>query len=53
MKTLLEFGTLGLLSLLLALVCIPIIKKIALKINLVDKPNYRKVHTLLRHSWAE
>jgi len=45
MKTLLEFGTLGLLSLLLALVCIPIIKKIALKINLVDKPNYRKVHT--------
>ncbi|WP_395056840.1 MraY family glycosyltransferase [Flavobacterium sp.] len=45
MKTLSEFGTLGLLSLLLALVCIPFIKKVALKINLVDKPNYRKVHT--------
>lgn len=45
MKTLLEFSTHGMLALLLALLFIPFIKKIAIKINLVDKPNHRKVHT--------
>ncbi|WP_298140343.1 glycosyltransferase family 4 protein [Flavobacterium sp.] len=45
MKTLLQFSTLGILSLLLVLIFIPFIKKIAVKVNLVDKPNYRKIHT--------
>lgn len=45
MKTLIEFSTLGILALILALIFIPFIKKIAVKVNLVDKPNYRKVHT--------
>ena len=45
MKTLLEFSTLGILALLLALIFIPFIKQIAVKVNLVDNPNYRKVHT--------
>ncbi len=45
MKTLLEFSTLGILALILALFFIPFVKQIAVKINLVDKPNYRKVHT--------
>jgi UDP-GlcNAc:undecaprenyl-phosphate/decaprenyl-phosphate GlcNAc-1-phosphate transferase len=45
MKTLLEFSTLGVLALILALIFIPFIKKIAVKVNLVDKPNHRKVHT--------
>jgi UDP-GlcNAc:undecaprenyl-phosphate GlcNAc-1-phosphate transferase len=44
MKTILEFSSLGILALLLALVFIPIIKKIAIKTNLTDKPNHRKVH---------
>lgn len=39
-----EFSALGALSLLLTLLFIPIVKKIALRINLVDSPNYRKVH---------
>jgi UDP-GlcNAc:undecaprenyl-phosphate GlcNAc-1-phosphate transferase len=45
MKTLLYFSTLGILSSILAILFIPFIKKLAIKINLVDKPNYRKVHT--------
>lgn len=45
MKTTLEFLVLGILALTLTLVIVPIIKKIAVKVNLVDKPNYRKVHT--------
>lgn len=45
MKTLIEFSTLGILALILALIFIPFIKQIAVKVNLVDKPNYRKVHT--------
>lgn len=45
MKTTIEFLAFGALALLLTLVFIPIIKKIALKVNLVDKPNYRKIHT--------
>lgn len=44
MKTLLYFSTLGILSFLLAILFIPYIKKLAVKINLTDKPNYRKVH---------
>lgn len=44
MKNLLEFITLGSLSLLLTLIFIPIIKKLAVRLNLVDKPNYRKIH---------
>lgn len=45
MKTLLEFTTLGALALILTLIIIPFIKKIAIKNNLVDKPNHRKVHS--------
>jgi UDP-GlcNAc:undecaprenyl-phosphate GlcNAc-1-phosphate transferase len=45
MKTTIEFLAFGTLALLLTLIFIPIIKKIAVKVNLVDKPNYRKVHT--------
>jgi UDP-GlcNAc:undecaprenyl-phosphate GlcNAc-1-phosphate transferase len=45
MKIILEYISLGLLSLLLNLLYIPIIKKVAIKINLVDKPNFRKIHT--------
>lgn len=44
MKTLIEFLALGILALIFALIIIPFIKLIAVKINLVDKPNYRKVH---------
>lgn len=36
---------LGMLSFILGLITIPFIRKIALKLNLVDKPNYRKIHT--------
>ena len=45
MKIILEYISLGILSLLLSLLYIPIIIKIAIKINLVDKPNFRKIHT--------
>jgi UDP-GlcNAc:undecaprenyl-phosphate GlcNAc-1-phosphate transferase len=45
MKILIEFITLGFFALLLALILIPFLKKIASRVNLVDKPNYRKVHT--------
>ncbi len=44
MKTLLEILSYGVLSLLLTLVFIPVIRVAAIKFNLVDKPNYRKVH---------
>ncbi|MGZ9735803.1 MraY family glycosyltransferase [Flavobacterium sp. GNP002] len=44
MKMILEYISLGTLSLLLTLLCIPIIKRIAIKVNLVDRPNSRKVH---------
>lgn len=44
MKNSIEFLLIGTLALILALIFIPIIKKIAVKVNLVDKPNYRKVH---------
>ncbi|MRX41662.1 hypothetical protein GJU43_20455 [Flavobacterium sp. LC2016-23] len=44
MKTVFEFISYGLLSLILTLVFVPAVRIIALKINLVDKPNYRKVH---------
>jgi UDP-GlcNAc:undecaprenyl-phosphate GlcNAc-1-phosphate transferase len=44
MKIILEYISLGVLSLLLSLLYIPMLKKIAVKINLVDKPNFRKVH---------
>jgi UDP-GlcNAc:undecaprenyl-phosphate GlcNAc-1-phosphate transferase len=45
MKTAIEFLTFGGLSLLLTLLSIPVIKRIAVAINLIDKPNHRKVHT--------
>ncbi len=45
METFLEYISLGTLSLLLTLLCTPIIKRMAIKINLVDKPNLRKIHT--------
>ncbi|MGV7105240.1 glycosyltransferase family 4 protein [Flavobacterium sp. U410] len=44
MKTLLEITSYGVLSLLLTLIFIPFIRSMAMKVNLVDKPNYRKVH---------
>ena len=44
MKNTIEFILIGVLALILALIFIPIIKKIAVKVNLVDKPKYRKVH---------
>lgn len=44
MKTILEFITIGGLSLLLSLLFTPFIKKIAIKVQLVDKPNHRKIH---------
>lgn len=44
MKTIIEYSLLGVFSLLFTLICIPLIRKIAVKLNLVDKPNYRKVH---------
>ncbi|CAN1527709.1 Rfe UDP-N-acetylmuramyl pentapeptide phosphotransferase/UDP-N- acetylglucosamine-1-phosphate transferase [Flavobacteriaceae bacterium] len=44
MKIILEYLSLGFLSLLLSLLYTPVLKKIAIKINLVDKPNFRKIH---------
>jgi UDP-GlcNAc:undecaprenyl-phosphate GlcNAc-1-phosphate transferase len=44
MKVFLEYISLGLLSFFLSLLYIPILKKVAIKINLVDKPNFRKTH---------
>lgn len=44
MKTAAEIIGLGFASFLLVLICVPIIKKLAIQFNLVDKPNYRKVH---------
>ena len=45
MKATIELFALGILALVLSLTFIPVIRKIAVKANLVDKPNYRKVHT--------
>lgn len=45
MKTYIELLCYGVLSLIITLVLIPIIKEVAIKLNLVDKPNQRKVHT--------
>jgi UDP-GlcNAc:undecaprenyl-phosphate GlcNAc-1-phosphate transferase len=44
MKTAIVYASFGILSLLFTLILIPILKKIAVKINLVDKPNFRKLH---------
>jgi UDP-GlcNAc:undecaprenyl-phosphate GlcNAc-1-phosphate transferase len=44
MKTNITFTILGTLSFLLTIILIPLLKKIAVKLNLVDKPNYRKIH---------
>ncbi|MBE8726394.1 glycosyltransferase family 4 protein [Flavobacterium hungaricum] len=44
MKIIFEFLSYGFLSLILTLIFIPAVKNIAIKVNLVDKPNYRKVH---------
>lgn len=44
MKTSIAYASLGLLSFLLTIILIPILKKIAVRINFVDKPNYRKIH---------
>lgn len=44
MITTLQLLTFGALSLLFTLLTIPLLKKLAVKINLVDKPNYRKIH---------
>ena len=45
MKNSVEFILIGLLALVLSLTFSPFIKSIAISANLVDKPNYRKVHT--------
>ncbi|QBN17530.1 glycosyltransferase family 4 protein [Flavobacterium nackdongense] len=45
MKTTLEFFAFGALALILTLIFIPIVKIIAVKVKLVDKPNYRKLHS--------
>lgn len=45
MKTLITLLSFGTLSFLLTVVFIPLLKRIAIQINLVDKPNYRKIHT--------
>ncbi len=45
MKVFIELASFGLFSLVLAFILIPIIKKMAIRVNLVDKPNNRKVHT--------
>jgi UDP-GlcNAc:undecaprenyl-phosphate GlcNAc-1-phosphate transferase len=44
MKIILEYLSLGVLSLLLSLLYTPVLKKIAIKLNLVDRPNFRKIH---------
>jgi UDP-GlcNAc:undecaprenyl-phosphate GlcNAc-1-phosphate transferase len=44
MKTNIVYASFGILSFLLTLILIPFFKKIAVKVNLVDKPNYRKIH---------
>jgi UDP-GlcNAc:undecaprenyl-phosphate GlcNAc-1-phosphate transferase len=44
MKIILEYLSLGFLSLLLNLLYTPVLKKIGVKINLVDKPNLREIH---------
>ena len=44
MENSLEFSLIGILALVLSIIFIPIIKSLAVKYNLVDKPNYRKVH---------
>lgn len=44
MKTYIELLSYGLLSFLLTVLIIPLLKKWAIKIQLVDHPNYRKVH---------
>ena len=46
MKTIIQIFTAGITSFLLTIVLIPVLKKIAIKINLVDKPNGRKIHQL-------
>jgi UDP-GlcNAc:undecaprenyl-phosphate/decaprenyl-phosphate GlcNAc-1-phosphate transferase len=45
MKMITPFIIPGLAALIFALILIPIMKKIAISIGLVDKPNARKVHT--------
>lgn len=44
MKTILELISVGFFSFLITLLSTPILRKIAVNIKLVDKPNYRKVH---------
>lgn len=44
MKYIANISLLGILTFILGLIIIPIIKNIAIQYNLVDKPNYRKVH---------
>jgi UDP-GlcNAc:undecaprenyl-phosphate/decaprenyl-phosphate GlcNAc-1-phosphate transferase len=45
MNTAIQLLALGTLSLVLILVNIPWLRNLALRFNLVDKPNYRKVHS--------
>lgn len=44
MKLILELFSIGVFSLLITLLTTPMLRKMAVKLNLVDKPNYRKVH---------
>ncbi len=46
MTNFIELLAFGLLSLLLSLILTPAIRTLAIKIKLIDKPNYRKVHQI-------
>jgi UDP-GlcNAc:undecaprenyl-phosphate GlcNAc-1-phosphate transferase len=45
MKLIIELLFTGFTSLIMAIIFIPVLRKIAVKIGLVDMPNYRKVHS--------
>lgn len=44
MDTLKQFGIPAIAALIFAILLIPVVKKVAVKIGLIDKPNARKVH---------
>lgn len=46
MKPIIQIVAAGITSFVLIMILIPILKKIAVKFNLVDKPNARKIHQL-------
>ena len=46
MKSLVFISTAGLCAFIFTLILVPVIKEFAIKINLIDKPNHRKLHTV-------